>query len=144
MKTTLPALKQYRAYAARILALLFFLMLSRHAPGQKALTLAEQRLCRTWKFDHIEQQDRVITADKSLSDFVIIISADHRISQGMNPDGLISGTWTLKENEMLLLIQDETTSQQYEMKIISLTTDALILQDPQASSSVVIHYRAQK
>jgi len=144
MKAALPPFKHCRDYAAWVLALLFFLMLARHGFGQHALTLAEQRLCRTWKFDHIEQGHRVITADKSLADFVIIISADHRISQGMYPEGLINGTWTLKENEMVLQIQDETTSQQYEMKIISLTTDALILQDPQAPSSVVIHYSAEK
>jgi hypothetical protein len=144
MKPALPAFNHCRDYAARVLALLFFLMLARHGFGQQALTLSEQRLCRTWKFDHIEQENRVITADKSLSDFVIIITGDHRISQGMYPEGLIRGTWTLREKDMVLLILDETTSQQYEMKIISLTTDALILQDPQAPSSVVIHYRAEK
>jgi hypothetical protein len=47
----------------------------------------------------------------------------------MNPDGLIPGTWLLDEQNRILTVKDNETGSLYPMKIISITADALILQD---------------
>lgn len=125
--------------------MMLFLLLAVHfnATSQSSPSVLEQRLCRTWHFDRIVQGAKESVADRSLSDFVIIIQADHSVKQGMNPDGLINGEWSVNEKEMLLTIRDESTAEVYEMKIVSLSADELILQDPKASSSVMLHYRAK-
>ncbi len=130
--------------AALLVALLFlFVHGGGVASAQSGRSLLEQRLCRTWKFDYLTQDGKTVKADKSLADFVIIISLDHTIKQGMYPDGLIGGKWKVDEKEMILDINDETTSQQYRMKIFSVTTDELVLQDPAAASPSFLHYRAE-
>jgi hypothetical protein len=78
-----------------------------------------------------------------LSDFVMILNPDHTAKQGMSPDGLIGGTWSVDEKTMVLVIKDDVTRQEYKMKITSLTPDELVLQDPSGNSAALIHYRAK-
>ena len=73
----------------------------------------------------------------------MIINPDHTVKQGMSPDGLIEGKWSANEKTMMLLIKDNVTGQDYKMKINSVSTDELVLQDPSSNPAVFIHYRAK-
>jgi len=123
--------------------MLLFSFASRALEAQAPPTVLENRLCKTWKLDRTEQGNKVTQADNSLNDFVMIISSDHTVKQGMNPDGLINGTWTFDEKNMMLIIKDETTGEEYKMKITSVTPTELILQDTTSTPALFIHYRAK-
>ena len=115
-----------------------FFLLAQSAPSE-----LERRLIRTWKLSSIDQGENNSQADQATNDFVLIINSDHTVKQGMNPDGLISGRWSVKEKEMMLVINDDVMNQQYKMKIVLLTNDELILQDPSNNSQLKIHYHAK-
>lgn len=89
------------------------------------------------------QGDKTTKADQSLSDFVMIINPDYTVKQGMSPDGLIEGKWSVDEKTMMLMIKDNVTGQDYKMKMISVAPDELVLQDPSSNPEVFIHYRAK-
>src|SRR5947208_15866033 len=72
--------------------------------AQSPLSVLENRLSKTWKLESTVQGDKSTVADKSLSDFVMILSGDHIAKQGMNPDGLIGGKWSVDEKTMMLTI----------------------------------------
>ena len=126
-------------------AVFYSLLLFVYHPGiaQSPLSVLENRLCKTWTLDRTVQGDKSITADQSLSDFVMIINPDHTVKQGMSPDGLIEGKWSVNEKTMMLMIKDNVTGQDYKMKITSVTPDELVLQDPLSNPAVYIHYRAK-
>ena len=128
---------------AAVFMMLLFSFASRALEAQAPPTVLENRLCKTWKLDRTEQGNKVTQADNSLNDFVMIISSDHTVKQGMNPDGLINGTWTFDEKNMMLIIKDETTGEEYKMKITSVTPTELILQDTTSTPALFIHYRAK-
>jgi len=111
--------------------------------AQSPLSVLENRLCKTWKLDRTIQGDKTSSTDKALSDFVMILNPDHTAKQGMTPDGLIGGKWTVDEKTMTLTIKDDVTNQEYKMKITSLTTDELVLQDSSSNPVSYIHYRAK-
>jgi len=134
-------LKKFRA--ATLLMLLFLCSAASIASAQSALSVLENRLCKTWKIERIEQGGKITTADKSLNDFVMIINADHTVRQGMYPDAMITGKWSFDETSMMFVIKDDTTEQEYHMKVNSVTTDELILQDTSSISAVFIHYHAK-
>ena len=123
------------------LSLLLFAYHVAHA--QSPLSVLENRLCKTWKLDRTVQGDKSATADQSLSDFVMIINPDHTVKQGMSPDGLIDGKWSVDEKTMMLMIRDNVTGQDYKMKMTSVSIDELVLQDPLSNPAVYIHYRAK-
>jgi len=112
--------------------------LSQSLPGE-----LDRRLTKTWKLTSLEQEGKAAQPDQSQNDFVLIINSDHTVKQGMYPDGLIGGTWSVNEKEMLLTIKDETMNQQYKIKIVLLTADELILQDLTNTSALKIHYSAK-
>ena len=111
--------------------------------AQSPLSVLENRLCKTWKLDRTIQGDKTSSTDKALSDFVMILNPDHTAKQGMIPDGLIGGKWTVDEKTMMLTIKDDATNQEYKMKITSLTTDELVLQDSSSNPVSYIHYHAK-
>jgi len=82
-------------------------------------------------------------ADMALNDFVMIINSDHSVKQGMSPDGLIAGTWTINEKAMILTIKDSVTAQEYKMKIVSITADELTLVDPAGDPAAFIYYHTK-
>lgn len=127
----------------RLFVILYSLFTIHYSHAQSPLTVLENRLCKTWKLDRTVQGDKSSAADKSLTDFVMILNTDHTAKQGMTPDGLISGKWSVDEKSMTLTIKDDVTSQEYKMKITSLTTDELVLQDPTSNPVASIHYRAK-
>src|SRR5437870_4973365 len=110
--------------------------------AQSPLSVLENRLCKTWKLDRTVQGDKSSGTDQMLSDFVMMLNPDHTAKQGMTPDGLIGGKWSVDEKTMTLTIKDDVTSQEYKMKITSLTTEELVLQDPSSNPTSYIHYRA--
>ena len=129
---------------AALLPLLLFLFVSEiFASAQSTPTALENRLCKTWQLERFEQNGKNNTIDKSVNQFVIIINTDHTVRQGMYPDALITGKWTLDESTMMFTIKDDTTDQEYKMKVTSLTTDELILQDMSSNPTTLIHYRAK-
>ena len=89
------------------------------------------------------ETEKYNTPNEALGDFVMILNPDHTAKQGMSPDGLIGGKWSVNEKTMTLTIKDDVTNQEYKMKITSLTTDELVLQDPSGNASALIHYRAK-
>lgn len=123
--------------ATLVLFLFFFLQL---VNAQSSVSVLESRLCKTWRLTQTVQGDKTVKADLALKDFVMIINSDHTIQQGISPDGLISGTWITDEKNMLLIIKDDVTSQEYKMKIVSIASDELVLNDPSASPVIYIHY----
>ncbi|MFI5134850.1 MAG: hypothetical protein ACHQD9_03250 [Chitinophagales bacterium] len=133
-------LKKIRAAVFMMLLILFA---SATLEAQSTPTVLENRLCKTWKLDRTEQGSKTTPADNSLSDFVMIINSDHTVKQGMNPDGLISGTWTFDEKNMLFIVKDETTGEEYKMKVTSITTDELILEDTTSNPALFIRYSAK-
>ena len=125
------------------LALALLLFTVQIIVAQSPLSVLENRLCKTWKLDRAVQGDKSSGAEQALTDFVMILNPDHTAKQGMAPDGLIGGKWSVDEKTMTLTIRDDVTSQEYKMKITSLTTDELILQDPSSNPASFIHYRAK-
>jgi hypothetical protein len=89
------------------------------------------------------ETEKYNTPSQALGDFVMILYPDHTIKQGMSPDGLIGGKWSVDEKTMILIIKDDVTNQEYKMKITSFTPDELVLQDTSGSASALIHYRAK-
>jgi hypothetical protein len=87
------------------------------------------------------QGNKTTSPDNALSDFVLIIKPDHTVLQGMNPDGIIKGTWSLEEENRILIVKDDETSSSYKMKIISCTADELVLQDVTSEPSLTIYYK---
>ncbi|HYV95246.1 MAG TPA: hypothetical protein VE978_25955 [Chitinophagales bacterium] len=128
---------------AQTLAIALSLFTVQIIVAQSPLSVLENRLCKTWKLDRTVQGDKTSSTDQALSDFVMILNPDHTAKQGMAPDGLIGGKWTVDEKTMTLIIKDDVTSQEYKMKISSLTTDELVLQDPSGNPASYIHYRAK-
>jgi hypothetical protein len=118
----------------------FFFSVSAQTLSQSVLA---DRLCKTWTIEKILQPGNSSGSGETASDFVLIINADHSVKQGMYPDGLINGTWTLDDENRIFTVKDNETSSVYPMKIISVTTDAMILQDQSAASSVTIYYKAK-
>jgi len=115
---------------AQTLAIALSLFTVQIIVAQSPLSVLENRLCKTWKLDRTVQGDKTSSTDQALSDFVMILNPDHTAKQGMAPDGLIGGKWSVDEKTMTLTIKDDVTNQEYKMKISSLTTDELVLQDP--------------
>jgi hypothetical protein len=56
---------------------------------------------------------------------------------------MITGKWSFDETSMMFVIKDDTTGQEYHMKVNSVTTDELILQDTSSNPAVFIHYHAK-
>ncbi|MEO5675535.1 MAG: hypothetical protein ABIQ74_12910 [Chitinophagales bacterium] len=137
-------MKRYAPHLTLITPLIFVTIFCfRVSVAQSSLSLLENRLSKIWRLDHTVQDHKLLKADQSLNDFVMILNADHSVKQGMYPEGLIGGKWSVDEKEMMLTIKDDVTSQNYKMKIASLTATELVLHDPQSSQSVFIHYRAK-
>lgn len=105
--------------------------------------LLVNRLCKTWRIEKIVQGDSAAGADNALNDFVLIIQADHTVQQGMYPDGLIKGTWTLDEKNRVFTVKDSETSSVYPMKILSITADEMVIQDQASATSLTIYYKAK-
>jgi hypothetical protein len=126
------------------MTIIFLSILTFHfSLAQSQLSVLENRLCKTWKLDRTVQGDKTSGAEQALSDFVMILTPDHIAKQGMTPDGLIGGKWSVDEKTMMLTIRDDVTNQEYKMKITSLTTDELVLQDTSGNPPSFIHYRAK-
>src|SRR5689334_21952502 len=87
------------------------------AVAQSPASVLENRLSKTWKLSVTVQGDQSSGPDHSLSDFVMILNADHTARQGMSPDGLIGGKWNVDEKTMMLTIKDDVTNMEYKMKI---------------------------
>ena len=128
---------------SRATLLTLAILIFHSAFSQSQLSVLENRLCKTWKLDRTVQGDKTSGADQALSDFVMILNPDHTAKQGMTPDGLIGGKWSVDEKTMTLTIKDDVTNQEYQMKITSLTTDELVLQDTSGNPPSFIHYRAK-
>lgn len=114
--------------------------LSNAQPQSSVLT---NRLCKSWRMEKLVQGDKEVIADNAVGDFMLIIQHDHTVQQGMYPDGLIKATWSLDEAAMVISIKDNETNILYLMKIISVTRDELVLQDPSATDGVTIYYKAK-
>jgi len=123
--------------------MLLFLFVTPVVKAQSPASVLENRLCKTWKLERMEQGSKVTTADKALNDFVMIINDDHTIKQGINPDGLISGKWSIDEKTMMLSIHDDTTGQEYKMKVTTVTQNELVLEDTASNPVLYIHYLAK-
>ena len=87
------------------------------------------------------QGEKTVMVDDVMKDFVLIIQEDNTVQQGMYPDGLIKGTWTFDEKTMMFTVKDDVTASSYPMKIISLTSSALVLQDSISSLPLTIYYK---
>jgi len=93
--------------------------------------------------EKLVQGDKEVIADNAVGDFMLIIQHDYTVQQGMYPDGLIKATWSLDEPGMVISIKDNETNILYPMKVISVTRDELVLQDPSATDGVTIYYKAK-
>jgi hypothetical protein len=137
-----PHTNIFRLNSAVVIFLFSFVALHA-AAAQSPASVLENRLARTWKLIRTVQGDKISGSEHSLSDFVMILNSDHTSKQGMSPDGLINGKWSVDEKTMTLTIKDDVTGQEYKMKITSLTTDELVLQDAQSNPTVYIHYHVK-
>ncbi len=127
---------------AALISMLLFLF-AVNAIAQTSLSVLENRLSKTWNLKMIEQKGKTTKPDQGLNDFVLILKQDHSSAQGLNPDGLIPGKWSVNEKEMMLTIKDESMKQDYKMKIVSLTLTELILQDATSATPLKIYYQAK-
>lgn len=119
----------------------FFLAADAQTSNQSVLS---DRLCKTWKIEKMIQDGKTSKPDNALSDFVLIIHPDHTVQQGMNPDGLIKGSWTLDEKNRVLAVKDNETGTTYQMKVLSVSTNELVLEDQSPNSSLTIYYKAKQ
>ncbi len=133
----------YIFHRSHFIAVLLSLIVFQVSFAQTPMAVLENRLTKTWKLDRTVQNDQSQKADVSLSDFVMILNPDHTAKQGMNPDGLIAGKWSVDEKRMVLSIRDDVTAQEYKMKISALTSVELILEDTLSNPVMFIHYRSK-
>lgn len=89
------------------------------------------------------QGSKATSNDEAMGDFVLIIHPDHTVEQGMYPDGLIKGTWSIDEQKRILSIKDVETAIVYDMKIISVSADKLVLEDQSSTGGLTIYYKAK-
>ena len=87
--------------------------------------------------------NKVTAGDQGEGAFLLILHADHTIEQGLFPDGMIKGTWTVDEEKRLLSIKDTETSVVYQMKVISISAGELILQASEDPNGTTIYYKAR-
>ena len=99
------------------------------------------RLCKSWHMDKMVQGGKTTTTDDALKDFVLVINDDHTVKQGLNPDGLIKGTWSFDEKAMTFTVKDDMTGASYPMKINSISATELVLQDTSSATSIIIYYK---
>jgi hypothetical protein len=62
--------------------------------------------------------------------------------QGLTPDGLIPGTWSLDTKTMIITVKDNKTGSSYKMRIIKISSDELILQTVDDDKALVLYYKA--
>ncbi|MEO6167753.1 MAG: hypothetical protein ABIO46_08040 [Chitinophagales bacterium] len=112
--------------------------------SQSPAPVLANRVTDSWRMEKMIQGNKSTVADQSMGDFMLIIHADKTVEQGMSPDGLIKGTWTIDEQSRLLTIKDNETEMVYKMKIITVSADELVLQDQSVTAGVTIYYHAKR
>ena len=111
--------------------------------AQVSPPVLDERISKTWKMEKLVMGNKVTAGDQGEGAFLLILHADHTIEQGLFPDGMIKGTWTVDEEKRLLSIKDTETSVVYQMKVISISAGELILQASEDPNGTTIYYKAR-
>jgi len=111
--------------------------------AQVSSAVLSERISKTWKMEKLVMGNKVTAGEQGEGAFLLILHADHTIEQGLFPDGMIKGTWTVDEEKRLLSIKDTETSVVYQMKVISISAGELILQTSEDPNGTTIYYKAR-
>ena len=103
--------------------------------------LLQVRLVHSWKLIKMEENGVARPSDPTLTDYRLIFKSDFTVQQGLIPDGLINGTYTVDDANMIVTITDKQTKVDYKVKVIKITTDELILQDLSDKNSMLMYYQ---
>ena len=122
---------------------LLFAFIPASSVAQSPASVLTNRISKSWKMEKMMQGSKATSNDEAMGDFVLIIHPDHTVEQGMYPDGLIKGTWSIDEQKRILSIKDVETAIVYDMKIISVSADKLVLEDQSSTGGLTIYYKAK-
>lgn len=104
-------------------------------------SLLSDRIAHSWKLVKMEENGITKPNDPTLNDYRLIFKNDNTVKQGLQPDGFINGTWTVNEASMIISITDKQTKVKYDVKIIKITADEMILQDLSQQDSMMMYYQ---
>lgn len=129
--------------AIAICCYVLFALIPASSVAQSPASVLTNRISKSWKMEKMMQGSKATSNDEAMGDFVLIIHPDHTVEQGMYPDGLIKGTWSIDEQKRILSIKDVETAIVYDMKIVSVSADELILEDQSSTGGLTIYYKAK-
>lgn len=111
--------------------------------AQVSPPVLDERISKTWMMEKLVMGNKVTAGDQGEGAFLLILHPDHTIEQGLFPDGMIKGTWSIDEAKRLLSIKDTETAVVYQMKVISVSAGELILQAAEDPNGTTIYYKAR-
>lgn len=134
-KLQLPALLSF---------MLLMLQVLPAAQAQTPSSVLANRISRVWHMQKLEESGKPVNSpDHTAGDFIMSLHADQTVEQGMYPDALIKGTWSVDEKERVLTVKDNETHIVYRMKIVKLTDTELVLQDQSSATGLTIYFTSK-
>ncbi|MBK9729752.1 MAG: hypothetical protein IPO83_00400 [Chitinophagaceae bacterium] len=109
--------------------------------AQSTASVLTNRISKTWRMQNLEETNKPAANDQVAGEFILALHADYTVEQGMYPDGLIKGTWSVDEQNRMVSVRDNETGIIYKMKIVKLTDHELVLQEQSATSNLTIYYK---
>ncbi len=111
--------------------------------AQVSPPVLKERISKTWQMEKLVLGNKVTSGEQGEGAFLLILHADHKVEQGLYPDGLIKGTWSVDEEKRLLSIMDNETAVVYRMRVITVTDEELVLQEYDGGNGATIYYKAR-
>ncbi|MEP7127871.1 MAG: hypothetical protein ABI729_03345, partial [Chitinophagales bacterium] len=108
-----PLSTSHNKTIVRLTAFSLCCLLSFLLPGkivaQSTASVLTNRISKTWRMQKLEETSKAATNDQVAGEFILALHADYTVEQGMYPDGLIKGTWSVDEQNRIVSVRDNET-----------------------------------